>query len=368
MIRILHVTSNLSRGSGIMSVLMNYYRHMDRTQLQFDFLYQDERARDFREEIAALGGNCYRTARPTDLVRFCKDSSAFAAAHAGEYDAIHIHDFFMSGFFLPMKKQARIPKMIVHSHVTQFADTPSHALRNRILALPNAVLPDVYCACSKKAGTAIFGKKFLRGGIVLNNAIHLEHFSYDQQVAQEVRAELGLKDKFIIGHVGSFTPQKNHDFLVEIFRAVRQIRSDAVLVLVGDGPLKPSILEKCEQLGIRDAVHHLGVRTDVNRIMQCFDRFLFPSNFEGLGIALVEAQSVGVPCIYSDVVPEEANILRESNQMLSLQDDPALWAETVCRSISVDRTAVHDRIREAGYDIEREAGRLPALYREMLEM
>ena len=360
--RILHIVSNISVRSGIMSMLMSYYRKLDREKIQFDFLYFDERTETYEAEIISLGGQITKVEHPSHLFLFRKDINLFFRQHYGAYPIIHIHDIFMSGFVAQCKRIGGVKKIIVHAHATKFADNKLNAIRNKILSIPNYIVPDYYFACSKMAGEYCFGKRFNEAGIVINNAIDLNEFYPDKKDREHIRRHLGIEDKFVIGHVGNFTPQKNHEFIIRIFKQIVLKNKDAVLVLVGDGNLRKKIEEEVIKNNLKNNVIFLGTRNDVNFVMRAFDCFLFPSLFEGLGIVLIEAQATGVPCVLSDVIPSDTNIIKERNIVLSLKDSEKIWAEKVLSMVEQDYRDFYKQVSEAGYNIEIEAKKLLEVY------
>lgn len=363
--KILHIVSNLSIRSGIMSVLMNYYRNMDTKKISFEFLYFDEREITYKEEIKTLGGAFYKIERTFNPIKLRNDIRDFLVKHSNEYSVVHLHEVYLIGFLIGLR--SHIGRVVVHAHATRFSENKLNGYRNRIMALPNKFFPDYYFACSYDAGRKIFGKKFNKYGQVINNAIDLNKFHRDCMIENEYRKMLDISEKFVVGHIGNFTVPKNHFFIIDIFHEIQKQRKDAVLVLVGDGERREQIENKCILLGISDKVKFLGVRTDVNKIMNTFDCFILPSIYEGLGIVLIEAQATGIPCVFSDVVPREANILKESNQILNINDSASIWASAVLESNEIARDNISNDIRKAGYDIVIEAKKLEEIYKNMQE-
>ena len=364
--RVLHIVSNISLRSGIMSFIMNYGRYLS-GDVKFDFLYYEEREFEHKNEIALLGGCAYKTPSPTSIRAYSAYIKDFCEQHRGEYDVIHLHDSFLILFYSSLKRRLGAKSFIVHAHNTKFSDNPRGELRNRLFSIPNKWLPDYRCACSEMAGEVIFGKRFIDQGHVIKNAIMLRKFLNNPMKREAKRRELGVDSSFVVGHIGNFIQQKNHDYVIKVFSEVAKKRSDAVLVLIGDGILRPEIEDQCVKLGIREKVHFLGVRNDVCEIMCAFDRFLFPSLYEGLGIVLIEAQSAGIPCIYSSAVPSETNILKANNRILDLQKPAVEWANAVMDEKLSVMFNTEQEIRNAGFDIETEAIKLKNLYQALVE-
>lgn len=347
-----------------MSCIMNYGRHMA-DDIKFDFLYYEEREIDHRSEIASLGGRVYKSPSPISIGVFRTYINLFCEQHRLEYDVIHLHDPFLILFYFSLKRRLGAKSFIVHAHNTKFSDNPKSELRNRLFAFPSKWIPDYHYACSQMAGEVIFGKKFTNNGYVINNAIQVKKFLNDPVKREMKRKELGIESNFVIGHIGNFIQQKNHHYIIKVFSEVIKKLPNAVLVLVGDGALRPEIEARCVELGIRKHVQFLGVRNDVCEILCAFDRFLFPSLYEGLGIVLVEAQSAGIPCIFSSVVPSETNILKNNNKIMNLQQSEKDWAKAVIDEKFSVKFDVEQEIKDAGFDIETEVQKLKKVYQTM---
>ena len=362
----LHVVSNISVGNGIMAVLMNYYRNIDRSKLQFGFVYFDERMTTYEEEIINLGGKIYKLQNARNIIPFLKSKRMLANEIKNKYQILHIHDVFLVSFFLNVKKLWGIKKVIVHSHATKFSDSSFGEIRNRILSLPNYFYPDRHFACTRDAGIYAFGKKFDSNGFILKNAIDINKFSPNEKIRNRVRKELEVEDCFVVGHVGHFNRQKNHIFLINLFEVLCKEKQNAKLVLVSDGPYMTQIRELCKEKKIEDKVIFLGTRNDVPDIMKAFDCFVFPSKYEGLGIVLIEAQACGLHCVYSDVIPKDVNIINENNCILNLNDSYDLWTKAILENNSVAVDIINKRIENAGYNIKREGKNLYKIYSKII--
>lgn len=365
-VRVLHLVSNLCIRNGIMSFLMNYYRHVDRTKVQFGFLYFDEREETYETEILDLGGEIIKIPRPTQIMQFHARCNAIKDSIYGRYEILQLHEPFLISFFSKCKRLWGIEKIIVHAHSVRFSDSKLGEIRNRLLSVGNSFIPDHYFACSEIAGRNLFGGKFAKQGVVISNAIDLNKFYPDEALGRQVREELGVADKFVVGHVGNFAEPKNHPFMIAVFQKLCALREDAVLILVGEGERKQMIRQLCEELGVADKVLFLGVRKDVNRLLCGMDCFLFPSLYEGLGIALVEAQAAGTPCVYSHVLPAETAVLKENNKILSLQEDANVWAKAIAEVQRPDPAGVREKMIAANFCVQEEAAKLQQRYIQML--
>lgn len=353
-IRILHIVTYMGRG-GLETMLMNYYRAIDRTKVQFDFLTHRDFRADYDDEIEALGGKIYRLPSLNPFSRsYLGALDRFFAEHP-EYRIVHSHLDCMSAIPLKAAKKHGVPVRIGHAHNSNQPRDAKYLLKlfyKRLIARNATQL----FACSDEAGRWMFGDADFR---VLNNAIDAGRYAFDPAVRGEVRHELDLPaDALVVGHVGRFDPQKNHRFLVEIFEKMPE---DARLLLVGDGVLRPDVEQQAEALGIRDRVLFTGVRTDVDRLLQAMDVFLMPSLFEGLPVSIVEAQAAGLPCLISDKVPIECKKTELVTQ-IPLEASPAEWAEAVLSAAEAPRGDTLAQIREAGFDIRANAEWLQNYY------
>lgn len=365
--KVLHIVSNLSVRNGVMSVIMNYYRHFDTNNIEFDFLYFDDKEVEYKSEIEKIGGKVYKINRTKNPIKLLSQINRFIKKNASNYQIIHVHELYLISALIGIKKKNKSIKIIAHAHATKFSENKLKAIRNRIMSIPNAFVPNYLFACSKDAGVAIFGKRFKDIGNIMNNSIDVSKFYPNNEERKALRNQLKIEDKYVIGHVGNFNIQKNHEFLIDVFNELQKDKDNVVLILVGDGELRKNIIEKCERLGISDKIIYLGTRNDVNKIMNAFDCFVFPSIYEGLGIVLIEAQATGIPCVFSDVVPKEANIIKENNTTISLKSDLKVWTKAIIDSQNKKIENPKKRIQEAGYDINIEAKEMQEFYRKIVE-
>ena len=348
--RILQVVTIMNRG-GLETMLMNYYRQLDRKKVQFDFMVHREEEGHYDREIKALGGKIYimPQIRPGSYKRYFKMLDCFFAKNK-HYLIVHSHINENSSFVLKAAKKAGVPCRIAHSHLSDLGI--DYKLPFRIYArLSMRNNPTSYLACSKEAGKWLFGsnRKKHKNIIVLNNAVNTKDFKYDKITRKKIREEIGVEEnQLVIGHIGRFNKQKNHDFLIDIFKAVSMSKPDSILVLVGDGHLQNSIKKKVEDLGLLSNVKFLGVREDISNLMQAMDVFVFPSLFEGLPVVLVEAQAAGLTCIVSDSITAETNVTGKLT-FESLASSPQTWANRILSSsyIHEDTSKV---LIEKGYD------------------
>ena len=314
--RVLQVVTKMDRG-GLETMLMNYYRRIDRNKVQFDFLVHREERGAYDDEIELLGGKIYRLPRLVPWsVSYLSSLNNFFDEHL-EYKIVHVHQDCLSSVILKAAKKHRIPVRIAHSH----SSSQDKNLKYPIKLICKHSIPkyatDLF-ACGKNAGNWMFGGASYK---IINNAIDVAAYAYDLTKRQEMRQQLSVENEFTVGHVGRFNQPKNHSFLLEIFNALLKEEPNAVLLLVGGGEDMKMIQVKAQILGIAEHVRFLGIRSDVADLMQAMDIFVFPSLYEGLGIALIEAQAAGLPCVVSDTIPKEA-YLTDLVKSESLSDSP----------------------------------------------
>lgn len=356
--RILHIVTYMGRG-GLETMLMNYYRHIDRSKVQFDFLVHRDFEADYDEEIRSLGGKIYRLPPLNPFSQgYLSQLNAFFSAHS-EYCVVHSHLDCMAGIPLKYAKKHGVPVRIAHAHSSSQDKNLKYPLKlyfkNKIAKYATHLF-----ACSHVAGCWMFNNsKFT----IVNNAINASDYTFSPVTRAEVRQELGIaSNTLVVGHVGRFMAPKNHDFLLQIFS---KLPDNTHLLLVGDGELRQSIEMQADALGIRDRVILTGVRSDVNRLLQAMDVFVFPSLFEGLGIAAIEAQAAGLPCLISDKVPIECKKTALVTQ-IPLDSSVQIWADAVLQAATSPRQDTQDQIRNAGYDISETAKWLQNFYLEVV--
>lgn len=360
-IRILQVVTVMNRG-GLETMLMNYYRRIDRSRVQFDFMVHRAEQGHYDEEIMGLGGRIYRMPpiRPGNYRAYFRMLDDFFTENPG-YKVVHSHLNENSSFVLRAAARAGVVCRIAHSHLSDLGidfKLPFRLYARWILKHQ----PNRYFACSAKAGRWLFGKRRTdaNGIKVLNNAVNVEEFRYNQAIRELVRAELDAGERLVLGHVGRFVKQKNHEFLIDIFKSVQARKQDSLLVLVGDGPMHASIESKVNRLGLAHAVRFLGVRADIAQLMLGMDLFVFPSLFEGLPVVLIEAQASGLNSIVASSITREADITGRV-QFMDLQASTSRWADAILHT-STERQDTSSLLRNSGYDVTSMADWLTQYY------
>lgn len=357
MIRVLHVVTHMNRG-GLETMIMNYYRNIDRTKVQFDFLVHRDYKCDYDDEIEQLGGKIYRLPILNPFsYNYRKELNDFFKQHK-EYKIVHVHQDCLSSIILKAAYKNNVKVRIAHSHTENQDRNIKYIIklfyRQFILKYATQLF-----ACGKAAGEWMFkGADFE----IINNAIDVEKYIYNVISRENIRKEFNIRDdEFVIGHIGRFSPVKNHTFILDVFAEVVK-NVDAKLLLVGDGELKQAMKNKADSLGIKDKIIFAGVRSDIPDLLQAMDVFLFPSLYEGLPVTLVEAQTTGINCILSDNISEQSIMVKQNVQQISLDKPVNDWAEAIINCKCKERTDCSSEIINAGYSIKNEAIKLQNFY------
>ena len=368
-LRVLQVFGEPFSNGGQDSYIMNMYRHIDRERVQFDFFTPFKiRNEAMKAEVESLGGQMFAAGHPfgEDNNRFFREGiTAFLQDHP--YSIVHIHSGSTYALMIGSKvaRQCGARRVIVHSHCGGFVNLKYKIVR----ALSFAALmryPTDHFACSHLAARWKFPTPIIKKNryTVLKNAVDTRTFRYDPALRAQYREEFDLSDKLVVGHIGRFAEQKNHRYLLEVFAALAKKEPNARLVLVGYGDLQQQTLDRAEELGLSDRLLFLGVRHDVNALMNMFDVFLLPSFFEGLPVVGVEAQATGLPVVTSTGVTPELPI-DDLAKYIPLSDSPDTWAHEVLKSAALPRRDTTEEIIACGYDVQVAAARMQRLYEEM---
>ncbi len=362
--RVLHYVAIMNRG-GQETFLMNVFRNIDREKVSFDFLCCLAEKGNYDDEIRALGGKVITFQLSEKKSPFKRLNNFFrlykTIKKIGlDYDAFHIHtQHAMDAFLNTMAaKLAGIHNVVVHSHST---NTLHHIKAHKIFRPLLRRLPITKFACSDSAGMWLFGKR--KSFQIICNGIDVERYGFDSEIRRKNREKFGWYSHFVIGHVGSFTYPKNHEFIVKIFNEIHLLNPKAFLVLVGEGELKQEVREQVEILGLNNFVQFLGGRDDIDILNQCFDLLLFPSRYEGLPVSLIEAQSTGLPCLISDTITNEICITPKMSK-LNLEDDAQVWAKKCIEILrqTEERSSFSEDITKRGYNIAIVAQQLEDFY------
>ncbi len=361
--RVLIIAGKMHYG-GIEMMIMNYYRNVDRSKIQFDFLLNYQETGVFDDEIKHLGGKIYILPRLffRNTFKYIKALNRFFKTHK-EYEVVHGHLTSVGVIYSMIAKRHGVKKVIIHAHSTSVNCTLK-GFAERILMLPLRFCADYYFACSNKAGKYAFGKNILQRSnyMFIRNGIQSEKFVFNQEIRAKIRTQLQLEGKFVIGHIGRFEYEKNHGFIADLFGEIYKRYSDARLVFIGAGSRKDEIREKVRTMGLEAAVIFLEPRPDVNEIMQGMDVFLLPSHYEGLPVVGIEAQAAGLKCFFSDAVTRETDVTGLCS-FIPLSRPANYWADMILKyKDSYVRSNMRQSIIDAGYDIREQAMWLQNFY------
>lgn len=365
MVRVLHITGALEIG-GVETLLYNYYQKMDREQIKFDFVVFGNKKGAYEDNFKELGCNIYHIDPLNKFGLFKHLLQLKKIISKEEYQIIHVHRNLVSFIYLILGKLLKVPTRIGHCHGTINKNKMNtiRVFKNNIYSILNKKFATDYFACSKSAAEYMYGKESLRDVLIINNAIDLDKFKFNPIVRKSIKKEFGLEDSFVIGCVARFSEEKNHKFLIDIFCDFSKRYGETKLLLVGEGPLQEEIKEKVIENGLEEKVFFLGPRLDIANILHGIDLFILPSLNEGLGIALIEAQAVGIKCIASNNVPMEANV-GSLVHYVSLEEGHKFWSDTIHNYIyksEYNEIDPHHLIRGYGYDIDLEARKLEKFY------
>lgn len=349
--KVLIIVHQMNRG-GLECRLMDILRNWNYKDIAFDIFTTSLEKGDFDEELNCLGVQIYYNPHLTlrNMVRYVDYFKKFLLEHP-EYQVIHAYQDAWCGIFCKGAQKAGVCVRIAHSRTANYQCTLKDIARN-IIKQPVKRYATHFLAVSKLAGIWLFGKQaFYKGQVtVWPNAIDSEKFMYDPEIRLKIRKSLKLEGKNVIMHVGNFTAAKNHTFLLNVFHSICKKNSNSTLVLVGKGNKAPYV-QLAKKLNISDNVIFLDVRNDVNELLQAADIFLFPSLYEGLPGAVLEAQAAGLPCIISENITNEVKIT-PLVQFVSLNKSAQEWAEIVCSCVNHDRRDMHNCFVQSGFDIK----------------
>lgn len=366
--RVLELFGEPISHGGQEAFVINVLKHINMQGMTIDFLtpyYCDNSI--YEKEIIERGGKVISLNVPfqpgknrINIVR-----PLYKYFRINDYDVVHIHSGSISVLMWAsiVAWKCKIKRIIVHSHCA--ADKRTWKYRAiRLFSLPILKFaPTNYCACSKIAGEWKFSSSICKKKlIVLNNGVDIEEFSFDKETRKKIRHELNIDEStFVLGHVGRFSFQKNHEFLIRVFEEVKRKMMNVKLILIGTGELMDEIQAQVHELNLSDSVLFLGNVDNVSEFMQAMDVFILPSRYEGLPIVGVEAQTAGLPIIVSENVSKELKLV-DDLQYLSLGAGYEKWADEILKCFGRPRVCKKDEIRNAGYDICNTARTIRQLY------
>lgn len=368
-IRILQATVSNDKG-GLTGYICQNYRYIDKSKVQFDFLTYETQL-DFQKEFEKMGARFYVVPKPSHFFAYMKALKQICKQT--EYGAVHFNISYAN--FLPLlaAKSAGFKRIIIHSHSTEIDDKRKlvRGMKKCIHYVGKMLMPVLgtdFLACSQLAGEWMYPASVLHGGKyhLAKNAINLEKYRFNPAIRKRVRAELGIGEQtFCVGHIGRFSYQKNHSFLIRVFAEVHKKQPDSCLLLIGghmNGDEYYTEAKKLvEQLYLEESVHFLGVRKDVPELLQAMDCFVLPSRFEGLGIVGIEAQATGLQCFVSDRVPQELNVCGNV-LFLPIDYGTSKWSKALLEGGKIDR-CLNNRLAQTGYDIHSSIKNMESFYK-----
>lgn len=351
--RLLCIVSSMNAG-GAETFLMKLYRNIDRNKFQMDFCVNSNEKGFYDDEILSLGGRIYTIPCKSENIKAFTESLGKVVSD-GKYEyVLRITSNAMGFYDLKVAKENGARKCIVRSSNSSDGGSWQTRIAHIIGKLLYKKYVDVKIAPSDLAAKYTFGKQTYKNGnvFILHNAVDLGEYGFKSDFRKRIREELGIHDStFVIGHVGRFSHQKNHEFLIKIFKEITRRHDNSKLLLVGDGELKQEIYECVDRYRLAEYVVFMGIRNDIPSILSAFDIFLFPSLYEGMPNVIIEAQASGLPCVLSDTITREADITGLLS-FLSLNSSEVTWAEKALNVGKRTRIDTRNQFVKAGYDIK----------------
>lgn len=350
--KVLQVIGALTIG-GAETVAMNLFRYIDKNTYEFHYIVFGDKIGSCEAEMINIGAKIIHVNHLTsNYFMFYKQLEQIIKEN-GPYDIVHSHTLFNSGFAMKIAAKNGVKCRITHSHSIQNKVNSSLILKiyEKVMRYLIIKYSTHYAACSKAAGNYLFGEKVFRGeGIIIKNGIDALKYRFNNNIRRIIRRELNISDCFVIGHVGHFAAVKNQDFLIDVFKQIHMLNSSAVLLLVGDGNDRIKLENKIKEFGLEANVIMTGNISNVNEMLNAMDVFVFPSLYEGLGMAIIEAQANGLPCIVSDTIPDDA-FITDLIKILSLNSTMELWADTIINTKRNNSNMYCEKVIEKGYDV-----------------
>lgn len=367
MIRVAIIGGKIDSG-GKKNLIMEYYRHVDREQVQFDFLCDSDSQAIPKEEIESLGGRVYEI-RPYQNI-ICNMIDMYKLCKKNKYPIMHAYNSTMNLFPMFVAKISGVPVRISES-LSMAHENDWKTRIKKILRPMSKLFANYYMSCGEDCGRWQFGDKLFDAGKVdvFKTVINTEFNAFNPELREKTRKKFGWGDKIVIGHIGRFTPQKNSVHLIEIFAAIARKEPKAVLCLIGDGELKVEMMSKIDELGIKEQVDYLGRREDIQQFYNAMDMFLLPSLYEGLPVVGLEAESCGLPMFFSTEVTKEANAC-ELGHFIDLSESEEVWADEILKAVEINmpiRRSHAKEVAEAGFDSASEAMRMQKYYLDAMK-
>lgn len=369
--RVLFITDNLSKSSGITSVIVNYLSNIDYQRIKIDVLSFGNYDNEIVSRLRSFGAQLYFLPylRLFTIFKTISELKKFFKNH--NFDIVHSHFSQMDSIIFPIaKKYGNVKFNVSHGHSTRYSNSCLKSIRNCLMCLPIRYMADVFAACSELAGIFLFGKNFVYSEkkLIINNAIKVVNYSFNENIRTQYRRELNILDnEIVIGMVGSLRPEKNHCFIINAFAELMKQKPNNFykLVIVGDGSERKKIEDLINKNRLVDKIILLGARADANNLFQAFDIFVLPSLFEGFPVVGVEAQASGLPCLFSDTITREVGIVDYNYLSLS---DISKWVDAI-KNVTIKtnkRYLASEVISQKGFNIKIETKKLEDFYVRIL--
>ncbi|WP_303815062.1 glycosyltransferase [Selenomonas ruminantium] len=367
MINILYVIDSLKQRSGITSVVKNYLLNMHDDNIHVDLMTCNDSEQQIINIFLDNGNKVHYMPflKMDNIYSYCCFWSNFFQHN--KYDIVHSHFNQIDYIIFKIASQYGVKEFISHSHNTRMSDDLWKAARNFIMCYPARHVATRWGACSEAAGKALFGKDFLKSNkkLLIHNAIDVNKFKYDDVIRNKIRKKLGVSGKFVMGNIGRFKYQKNKMFLLEVLAKVREYNKNVILLNLGDGEERKPFEKKMNDMGLRDCVILTGTVNNPEEYLQAMDVFVLPSIYEGLPVVGIEAQTSGLPCVFSENITNEINLL-DSNEVVSLKAPLEEWSRAILKYENFPREDKSCEIQKRGYDIRKEADKLALYYHEII--
>lgn len=363
-VKILVVLGDLKLCNGVSSYAMNYYKYLDTESIHMDFVLTRGGADEQYERLIKARGGKIFIVKSTKIIDNLKNLEKIKKImQEGHYDIVHSHIINVGYFYLKYAKKYGVKSRIIHSHtILQKEKSVLKAFLNKTFIKLVNIVSNVRFACSDEAGKSLFGK---RKYIIINNAIEIERYLFNLQIRNQQREKYNINNKMVIGHIGRFSEEKNHIFIIDLFKQIKNENENVVLMLIGEGALQASIKERVKEYGLENDVMFIGQVGNVEDYLQMMDIFIFPSFYEGAPIAVIEAQVNGLVTLLSDRVPKASKII-DKTKFLKLNDIEE-WKKEILNVKIHDRKSQIENIINTKIDIQSEAIKLEKLYRDLLK-
>lgn len=363
-IRILCINPGINYCGGVESYSINYFRNINRSKFQIDFAAHSIEKLNYKSEIEKCGSKVYIFPKFSlkNVCKIMKQLDLFFKENSN-YDIIHCNMANASPFYFYYARKNGIKIRILHSHQSKYAKNILHAIRNIPLIWLGKKMATNYVACTNDAGKFLFSKCYFT---IISNAINIEKFSFSKSKRDEIRKRYNLNNKIVVGHVGRLSYEKNHNFMIEILYELKKINNDVILMLIGSGEEEINIREKINKLGLTNDVKFIGDVNNPEDYYQAMDVFLFPSFYEGLGIAAIEAQISGLPVVCNKKLPSDLNVTK-SVIRLELKDYPQNWANMILKASKLTRKDNTQILKNSNFNIQKETIKLENLYERLME-